>query len=294
MKHKVFTLFLMLAIVISVSGCAKETEPTNVNREAANLHKAVVVVVDRETKSPIRNAKVFILGGNITCTTDEMGKTPELEIELNKEYFSGYREEVAGRMRSGLVSVLVKAEGYSKHLEVDKGIFPGDSISIVRVELAKGNSYTVNSNSPDTSYVENLLKAYEKYEGEEIKSENIIKYKVTVADEKNKPIEGARVVIPEAKAVGISDKKGVCEFNVPYVEINNMAYPVNKGYGEITVLVYKEGYLPKAVMRVHTDKKSATNSLVIKIKKSSRPGVECEVVKPSEEWARGVLDWFKE
>lgn len=293
MKHRIFTLFLTLVIVISASGCAKEMEPTNVNGETANLHKAVVVVVDRERKSPIKDAKVYILGGNITCTTDEMGKTPELEVELNKEYFSGYREEIADRMQSGLVSILVKAEGYSKHMEIDSSVFPGDSISIIRVELVKGKSYTVNSNSPDISYVENLIKAYEKYEGEEEKSENMIKFKVTVTDEKNKPLEAARVVIPEAKTVGLSDKKGGYEFNIPYKEINNMVYPVNKGYGEITVIVYKEGYLSKAVMRAHTTTNNS-NSLTIKIKKSSRPGVECEIVKPSEEWVKGVLDWFKE
>lgn len=294
MKHKIFTVFLMLAIALSASGCAKETEPTNVDREAANSHKAIVVVVDKETKSPIKDAKVYIFGHNLTYTTDDMGKTPELDVELNKEYFSKYTDEIAGRMRSGFVNVGVKASGYSKHLEIDHSVFPGDSISIVRIELAKGNSYTVNSNSPDISYIENLIKAYEKFESKEIKSENMVKYKVTVTDDKNKPIEGARVVIPEANAVNVTDKKGICEFNIPYVETNNLAYPVSKGYGEITILTYKDGYLSKAVIRAHITKNEKSNSIGIKIRNSGKSGVECEVVKPSEEWVKGVLDWFKE
>lgn len=294
MKQKIITLCLLLAIVFSTSGCLKKAELTNVDREANNTHKIIVVVVDKETKAPIKDARVYILGHSDTYTTDNMGKTPELDVELNKEYFAKYTDEMAGRMRSGFVNVGINAKGYSKHLETDYSVYPGDSISIVRVELTKGKSYTANSNSPDISYIGNLIKAYEKFESIEIKSENTIKYKVSVLDDKNKPIEGARVVIPEANGVNITDNKGNCEFNIPYIEANNITYPVNKGYGEITVLIYKEGYLSKAILRAQTRTNDKSNSIGIKIKKSNKPGVECEVVKPAEEWVKGVLDSIKE
>jgi hypothetical protein len=294
LKHKIIAALLMLAIVISMTGCVKKTSKTNVELEVVNTHKIIIVVVDKETSAPVKAAKVYILGDNVTYTTDDMGKTSELNVELNKDYFTKYSEEIVSRMRSGFVNVAVKANGYANHLETDYSVYPGDSISIVRVELSKGKNYTVNSNSPDISYIENLMKTYEKYESQEIKSDNIVKYKISVVDEKNKPIEGAKVVIPEAKAVNTTDKKGKCELNIPFIEASNVAYPVNKGYGEITVLTYKEGYLSKAVIRAHISTNEKTNTIAIKIKKSSKSSVECEVVKPTEEWVKAVLDSIKE
>jgi hypothetical protein len=294
LKYKIIATLLMLAIVISTTGCIKKTSKTNVELEVVNTHKIIIVVVDKETKAPVKAAKVYILGDNVTYTTDDMGKTSELNVELNKDYFTKYSEEIVSRMRSGFINVAVKASGYSNHLEIDYGVYPGDSISIVRVELSKGKSYTVNSNSPDISYIENLMKTYEKYESQEIKSDKMVKYKISVVDEKNKPIEGAKVVIPEAKAVNTTDKKGTCELNIPYIEESNVIYPVNKGYGEITILTYKEGYLSKAVIRAHTSINEKTNASVIKIKKSNKPSAECEVIKPAEEWVKGILDSIKE
>ncbi len=294
MKYKIIAALLMLAIVISTIGCVKKTSKTNVELEVINTHRVIIVVVDKETKAPVKAAKVYILGDNVTYTTDDLGKTSELNVELNKDYFTKYSEEIASRMRSGLINVAVKASGYANHLETDYSVYPGDSISIVRVELSKGKKYTVNSNSPDISYIENLMKAYEKYESQEIKSDNMIKYKISVVDDKNKPIEGVKVVIPEAKAVNTTDKKGNSELNIPYIEESNVIYPVNKGYGEITILTYKEGYLPKAVIRAHTSTNEKTNALVIKIKKSNKSSAESEVIKPTEEWVKGVLDSIKE
>lgn len=294
MKHKIIGIFLILAIVLSTSGCGERTENTNVDMEAVNTHKIIVVAVDKETKSPIKNAMVYILGNNNTYTTDDMGKTTEIDVELNKDYYTRYVDEIARRMRSGFINVGIKANGYSKHLETDYCVYPGDSISIVRVELTKGKNYTVNSNLPDLSYMENLVKAYEKFESKETKSDNIVKYKITVTDEKNKPIEGAKIVIPEANGVNITDKQGNCEFNIPYVETNNISYPVSKGYGEITILTYKEGYLSKAIIKAHTSTNEKSNSIGIKIKKSSKSGVEGVAVSPSEDWVKGVLDSIKE
>jgi hypothetical protein len=284
----------MLAIIISTTGCIKKTKNTNVELEVANTQKIIVVVVDKETKAPVKEAKVYILGDNITYSTDDMGKTSEIDVELNKAYFTRYSEDIASRMRSGFVNVAIKAKGYCNHLEIDYNVYPGDSISIVRVEITKGSNYTVNSNSPDISYIENLFKVYEKYESQETKSDNMVKYKISVVDEKNKPIEGVKVVIPEAKAANTTDKKGNFELNIPYIEENNIAYSVNKGYGEITVLTYKEGYLSKAVIRAHMNRDEKTNTLAIKIKKSNKKSIECEVVKPREEWVKGILDSFKE
>lgn len=295
MNRKIISLLLIIAIVLSTAGCVKKTSETNVNIESANKQKIIVVVADKETKSPVKGANVYLLGDDNTYTTDDMGKTPEIDVELNKEYFKKYSEEISARMRSGFVTVAVVAEGYGKHLEVDYSVYPGDSIAIVKAEISKGKDYTVNANAPDISYVENLLKTYEKYESKEMRSENenIVKYKISVTDEKNKPIEGVKVLVPEANALNNTDKNGICELNIPYIQENNMAYAVNKDYEEITVLVYKEGYLSKAVIKGHVATNEKANTLKIKMKKSNKPGVECEVVEPSQAWVKGILDSYK-
>jgi hypothetical protein len=284
---------MMLVLVVAVSGCTKKTSNTNVDEEALRTQKIIIVAVDKETKAPLKEAKVYILGDETTYTTDEMGKTPEINAELNKSYFGKYGDEVTSRMRSGFINVVVVGEGYGKHLEADYCIYPGDSISVVKVELKKSKGYTVNLNNPDNSYIENLSKTYENFEAEAVNAENSVKYSFKVVDENNKPVDAVKVVIPEVKAAGKTDKKGACELSIPYEENVNAENIIKKDYNEITVLTYKEGYSSKAVLKAHICKDEKSNVLTIKMKKSSKPSVEFEMVKPDDKWVKELLDSYK-
>ncbi|MCX7884832.1 MAG: hypothetical protein N2448_07380, partial [Caloramator sp.] len=180
MKYKPFVLILAVMMLIFNQGCLKKSNSTNVITEMPQKQKMIVVVLDKQTKSPIKDAKVYIIGDDTVYTTDDMGKTPEIDVELNKDYFSKYTDEVANRMNCGLVNIVVVKEGYAKHFEADYNLYPGNSTSVAKIQLSKNKKVTTNCNLPDVNYIENIVKAYERFEGEGIKTENMIKYKITV------------------------------------------------------------------------------------------------------------------
>lgn len=294
MKYKAAAFFTALILVISFTGCLKSTIPTNANKSEAETQKAVVVVVDKQTKAPIKDAKIYIMGDSTLYTTDEMGKTPEFKTELNKSYFSRYIDEVVNRVKSGFVSIVVVKDGYAKHLEKDYCVYPGDSISVIKIELAKGKNLTSNCNVPDINYIENVVKSYEKFEGQGTKTDNMVKYKVTVVDEKKKPIEGVKIVIPEAGLSMVTDKNALCQFDVPYDENEKIAYPVKRDYGEITLLAYKEGYMIKAVINVQVNKDGKNNSIIIKMKKADKGKIDYEIIHPKDKWVEDIINNYKQ
>ncbi|MCX7884362.1 MAG: hypothetical protein N2448_04955, partial [Caloramator sp.] len=225
-------------------------------------------------------------------TTDDMGKTPEIAVELNKDYFSRYADEVVNKMNCGFVNIVAIKDGYAKHMEIDYNLYPGDSIAVAKVELTKGKKVTTNCNLPDVNYIENIVKAYEKFEGEGIKTENMIKFKVTVTDENKKSIEGVKVVIPEAKLSVVTDKKGIAQFEIPFDNTSITRYPVEKDYGEITVILYKNGYSPRVVIRSQINKDGKNNTLNLKLKKSDKQNINYEIVQPKDSWLDMVLNSY--
>jgi hypothetical protein len=288
-------LFLTVVFILTslTIGCSKKSNSTNVNNEADRKQKVIVVVQDKETKAPIKDAKVNLIGVETVYTTDEMGKTPEIEVQMNKGNFAKYIDEVANSVNCGFVSLVVNKEGYGKHLEMDYSVYPGNSTALVKIELSKGKKLTTKCNQPDVTYIENLVKGYEKFEGEVLKGDNMVKYKVTVFDENKKPIEGAKVVIPEAKLSVNTDKKGVCQFEIPYDDSCSIKYPVNKEYGEITILTYKQGYASKALLKVHVNKDGKNNNINVNLKKSQKPKVEYQMVEPPSKWMEQIFNSYK-
>lgn len=156
----------------------------------------------------------------------------------------------------------------------------------------KNKKYTYNINKPDILYVEKLIKAYEKFEGEGNRSESMMKYKISVTDEANKLLENVKVVVPEAKLSGKTDKKGVVELNIPYDESSFINYPVKKDFSEMTVLLYKDGFASKAVFKICVSKDSKKNLMTIKLKKSGKPEFVSEIAKPSDKWLEEMADFY--
>jgi hypothetical protein len=291
---KRFTSWLISILIICVtfSGCSKLTKDTSANQNVLNKQKVIVVVTDKETKEPIKDSKVYIAGDNTAYTTDGMGKTPEISVELNKDYFNKYLEEVYSKMQCGFANVIAVKDGYGKHMELDYTIFPGDSPTLIKIEMAKNKKYTYNINKPDILYADKLLKSYEKFDGEGNRSESMMKYKISVTDESNKLLENVKIVIPEAKLTGKTDKKGVVELNIPYDESYFTNYPVKKDFSEMTVLLYKDGYASKAVFKVCVYKDSKKNLMTIKIKKASKPELVLEIAKPSDKWLEEMANFY--
>jgi hypothetical protein len=277
-----------------VTGCSIKPVNTKKAEETDKvMQKMVVVVVDKKTKTPVKDAKVFIVGMENQLTTDEMGKTQEVEVEVNRDYFERYKEEVKSKVRTGLLNIVVIKDGYGKHMELDYPMYPGSSTAVAKVEITQGNKITKNINKPDVTYIENIAKSYEKFEGQGARSEAGTKYKVTLKDEQNKPLEGAKVVIPEALTSLNTDKKGVAEFDVPLDNTSKINFPVKKDYGEITVLVYKEGFMVGAYLKAHVSKDGKGNSLEIKLKASKNFKVDYLVADPDSKWVDAMLDSYK-
>jgi hypothetical protein len=283
-------LFVLSTVLV---GCSKKDAETSANIDLVAKQKVIVVVTDKKTKAPVKEAKVYLIGDEKPYLTDEMGKTAEVFVDVNKDYFKNYIDEVASKVSCGFVNVVVDKEGYGKHFEVDYSIFPGDSPAMIKIELEKGKKPTTNFNAPDVNYVENLVRSYEKFEGEPMRSEDALKYKVTVVGEDKKPIEEAKIVVPEAKVAAVTDKKGACEVSIPFIESNNVNYPAKKEYGEITVLTYKSGYSSKALLKVHLSKDGKDNNITVQLSKSSKTKVEFEVVKPAAKWTENIMNSYK-
>jgi hypothetical protein len=291
-------LAMMLAVVLILSAGVfsyyRRVNTTNVNVDIPAKQKVIVVAVDKETKAPVKDAKIYIVGHEQSYVTDEMGKTQEILVDINKDYFKKYIDEVSNKISCGFLNIVVNKDGYGKHFEIDYSVFPGNSAALVKIELTKGKKDTVKCNTPDVTYIENLVRGYEKFEGEQTRSDQALKYKVTVVDEANKPLEGVKVVVPEAKITSNTDKKGSCEIGVLYDDNSLINYPVKKTYGEITVLTYKDGYSSKALLKAHISKDGKDNSITVKLSKAKKAKIEYELVKPGAKWAQDIINSYKE
>lgn len=289
MKYK-YAAFLIVILIFSFLGCTKQTS----NPEAVTKNQKIIVVVcDKETKKPIKDAKVNIIGNSDLYTTDEMGKTPEIQVEVSSDYFNRYIDDVSKRMRGGFINLAALKEGYGKHMELDYIIYPGSSIYLVKLYLTKGSKDTVNINEPDISLIEDIAKFYENFEGAGLNTGNMIKYSVTVIDESGKPIEGAKVIIPEAQFSSKTNNKGICQMEIPYDDSEIVNYPVKKKYGEITILANKKEYTPMVVLRAHVNKDGKDNSIKIKLKKSEKQEVKYEIIKPKAKWVQQLMECYK-
>jgi hypothetical protein len=223
----------------------------------------------------------------------EMGKTPEMEVNLNKDYFGRYSDDVSGKLGSGFVNVVVLKDGYGKHMELDYSVYPGASIYLVKVELKKRSKNTVKVNSPDIENVENIMKSYEKFEGGGLKSDNMVKYSVAIKDESGKPIQDAKIVVPEAQLSVKTNQKGICQFEIPYDDSSAVNYPIKKEYGEITILTYKDGYPSMVLLRTPVNKDGKDNNAVIKLKKAENGKIKCNVIEPKVKWVNKIFESYK-
>lgn len=293
MKYKkILLLFVIFALVV-FSGCSIETSGVKEEKDLSKKQRIMVVVSDKETKVPIKDAKIYIMGDSTVYTTDDMGKTPEILMNINKDYFSKYNDEISEKITSGFLNVVTVKDGYGKHYEGDYNVYPGNSIYLVKIELTKGSKSTLNINKPDESYVENILKGYEKFEGEGLKSDNMTKCKIKITDTAGKPLEGVKVVIPEAKLSSKTNSKGICEAQIPYDDSSNVEYSVKKEYGEITILTYKKDYPSMVLIKVPMHKDDKKNEVTIKLKKDSKDKWQYNVYKPYSEWLNRIIDSCK-
>ncbi len=286
-------LSAVLILLLSAGGCSKIGSIKGDGNKQADTHKIIVNVCDKGTKKPIEGAKVYIVGDDSCYTTDTIGNTKEIKVDVDKAYFKNYTEQVIKETGNGFVDVVVIKEGYAKHIELDYTIYPGDFPSVITIamEPTEKDMFSLKQNYPDIDYVEKVMGAYESLKAAEASTQGDAQFVVTIKDGSSQPIANAHVVIPEMGISAYTSKDGTYTFKACSAVMKD-DYPVEKTYNEITVLTYMEGYNSKAVFRVPVSSKGDNNAITIVLNKTDKPKIEEETVVPETDWIEGMVNYY--
>lgn len=295
MKKEIFiklSLSCLILFMIVFQGCSKETISSNIVQGYNRSQNIIVFVEDKQSKSPIENAKVYIYGDSNPYITDKYGKTTEIKITLDKGYFKKYNYDLQKKVGCGFIDIVVVKNGYGKQMEIDYSVYPGTSPYLVKIDLEKGNKIKCNVNSPEKRYVEDLINVYENINSSELKSNNAVKYKIEVLDKDDKPIKEAKIVVPESNLVAKTDSSGkaIMELSYDVYEDNDT---ISKEYGEATFLIYKADYIKLAILKVPIYKETSRNELIVRLDKSKKKIYKCIVTKPNINWFNKVINSYE-
>ncbi len=110
------------------------------------------------------------------------------------------------------------------------------------------------------------------------------------------PIKGAYIVLPQSGQTFISDDLGrVHAYGVPL----DMEFALNRimtqPYGNSTLIVYKEGYIPCCIfyVQLYADRvRSGPNVYMFTKSKDSTLDVTTFIESPSEEWVKNLVEKY--
>jgi hypothetical protein len=281
-----------LILLLSASSCSKGGSLNGDSKKQADTHKVIVNVCDKNTDKPLGGAKVYIVGDENCYTTDSIGNTKEIKVDVDKAYFKNYTEQVVKETGNGFVDMVVIKEGYAKHIELDSTIYPGDfpSVITVKMEPTEKDMFSLKQNYPDIDYVEKMMAAYESLKAAEASTQGDMQFVVTVKDG-SKTIANAHVVIPEMGISAFTSQDGTYTFKACSAVVKD-DYPVEKTYNEITILTYMEGYNSKAVFRVPVSSKGEANAITITLNKTEKVKIEEETIVPDAEWIESMVNYY--
>lgn len=120
----------------------------------------------------------------------------------------------------------------------------------------------------------------------------------TVVDGKSRvPVEGACVVIPETGRSYLTGRDGRTEeIRAPILRDERYDAMVKKTWGEITVLVYKDGYLPYALFDLQLrGGQLRQGPQILLYAQSDAPSADpfSIIEGPDDEWAKAMLEAFR-
>ena len=112
----------------------------------------------------------------------------------------------------------------------------------------------------------------------------------------DQPVQSAAVVIPESGQTAYTDKEGKTEvLRVPIVEDAAFRQILPKPWGEITVLVYKQGYIDCAIFHVNIWENQTRNGPTVLLfpadGSQDQPFTLTE--GPGRIWVQQLLDQYK-
>ncbi|KPU43987.1 hypothetical protein OXPF_21520 [Oxobacter pfennigii] len=295
----ILVLILTGVLTFSLFGCKDKTSSTSTSAEVAEeevLGKLMVSITDKDKKSPISDAKIYIVGIENIYNTDASGRSPEISIKINKDMYKKYGGDLWQKAPSGSIALLVSKEGYKDYLVFNKAIYPGYAANTLKIQLSKTDKnskskFDVVVNNPHDVWVEELV-AYCKTIQENKEGIGDCTASITINDSKSKAIEGATVVVPELGLKGITDKSGKISLKLNSDKDVYDIYPVKKDYMEYTVVAMKDGYVSGILFnaKVYKDKENNINIALTSAKAEDKASFEVVNQAPDDTWIKLLID----
>lgn len=121
--------------------------------------------------------------------------------------------------------------------------------------------------------------------------------KLTVVDAYSfRAVPNAQIVLPEAGLSTVSDANGIAYlYGVPVHAPEGALGAVACDYGETTILVYAEGYLPFALFHAHVYENRMRNGPTLYLfPESTEDGLDVVSIieSPAEDWVKRLLDTY--
>lgn len=300
--HKIILLStITIILAIMFCGCTKKTNSdvqiTNTDEDTEG--RIVVTVVDKDTKKPVSDAKITIIGVDNTYKTDDKGLSPDITLKINKDIYRKYGGELWKKAPSGSVTVLVSKDDYKDYVMFNKAIYPGYSSNRLNVAMEKlskkdKQKFVTDIEQPHEVWIQELLE-YCSDMKEEKEGNGEGKVTIDIKDNNSKPVDGVTIIIPELGIKGITDKTGKVVLKPGLDKEVFDVYPVKKDYMEYTIVALKEGYTPDILLNaaIHKEK---DNNISFKLKASKGQGQNEFVVKlqPFDSaWVQKLIDNYK-
>lgn len=121
--------------------------------------------------------------------------------------------------------------------------------------------------------------------------------KLTVVDAYSlRAVPNAQIILPEAGLSSVSDANGMAYlYGVPVRAPEGELGAVACDYGETTILVYAEGYLPFALFHAHVYENRMRNGPTLYLfPESTEDGLDVVSIieSPTEDWVKRLLDTY--
>lgn len=110
------------------------------------------------------------------------------------------------------------------------------------------------------------------------------------------PLEGAVLVFPDSGIQAITDQAGRAQvFGLPIMRHQAQNKLLHQSYGECTLLVYREGYIPYALFYVQLQPGRIRSGPTIYLFPAyeGAPPVITIVESPAEDWARELVEKYR-
>lgn len=111
------------------------------------------------------------------------------------------------------------------------------------------------------------------------------------------PIENAVICVPETGKTYQTDEHGaVGKISVPILRDDRYDAMIPKNWGEVTLLVYKEGYAPYGLfyLRIHKDESRTGPTIFLYAEESFNLGTPFTIIEnPDDAWAAEMLKKYQ-